>query len=108
MKNTKVFTFTWHLDTGFTRYVVVVILQQQSGKNSSISLNFFHSFNTSTDLKAASYSYNALGIGHLSILLCLVMVAFFKCSLMEKKKEMEKYVSMLWANVRSPQSKLSH
>lgn len=53
--------------------VVVVILQQQSGKNSSISLNCFCPFNTSTDLKAASYSYSTLEIGHLFILLCFVV-----------------------------------
>lgn len=43
--------------------VVVVILQQHSGKNSSISLNFFCPFNTLTELKVGSYSYSALESG---------------------------------------------
>lgn len=68
--------------------VVVVILQQHSGKNSSISLNFFCPFNTSTELKVGSYSYSALETGGLCILLCLVMgdmMSFLKLSLREKK-----------------------
>lgn len=69
--------------------VVVVILQQHSGKNSSISLNLFCPFNTSTELKAGSYNYSALEIGCLYILLCLALgdlMAFFLISLREEEK----------------------
>lgn len=64
-------------------------------KNSSISLNYFCPFNTSTGLKVASYSYSALEIGHLFILLCLVMgdtMAFLVVIEGKEKKEIGKNI----------------
>lgn len=50
--------------------VVVIILQQHSGKHSSISLNFSRPFNISAATSTGRYSYSELEIGLYSAMSC--------------------------------------